>query len=80
MTQEEPKTVVKPYKVTVHFRGGSLNAVTVTIKCPYCKKEHVHGFGTGYRSPHCVPEVSGAEDYYLDCSEFSAKVREDDPR
>ena len=73
MAKKEDKTIVKPFKVVVHERGGKYVAIEVTVKCPYCGQEHTHGFGTGYRATMCKkPEGKG--DYWLDCESFDAKV------
>ena len=73
---EEPKTVVKPTKVLVMRGLGGKTVVCVQFKCPYCGETHQHGFGTGYRAPHCSPDKEEHSDYYLDCSNFKAEVVE----
>lgn len=40
------------------------------IKCPHCKKKHFHGWGTGYRGPHCTdPAMRAKGDYFVDCGD-----------
>lgn len=66
------KVIVKPFKVTVHERGGKYDCIEVTVKCPYCGEEHTHGFRTGYRTTMCKKQ--GQSDYWLDCDDFDAQV------
>jgi len=66
---------VKPFRLTLKVdKKGYISSegATVTIKCPYCGKEHTHGFLTGYRVPHCTePKHS---DYWVDCDKFTGEV------
>ena len=72
-TETEPIYRVKPFRLTLNFPVGDHleRGATVTIKCPYCRREHIHGFGTGYRVPHCFDDRG---DYWLDCDKFQGEV------
>ena len=78
---EENIPTIKPHKATVIIgMNGHIETVTVTIKCPYCGEEHIHGFGTGHRVSHCGPGKGDNSGYYLDCKNFSGTVEEYDKR
>jgi len=55
---------VKEKATKVVARKDGIHAV---IDCPYCGKEHRHGWagGDGFRSPHCVKPKERLNDYYL---------------
>ena len=66
MTKEISKAMVAPdkrrYPTVVPRREGK----QAIADCPYCGKEHVHGWGEGHRVADCFGPGSGAG-YYLDC-------------
>lgn len=38
------------------------------ITCPHCGNLHHHGWGTGYRSPHCSDmKMRDKGDYFVEC-------------
>lgn len=51
-------------------RYGRDTVRTVTIRCPYCSKRHVHGWplgdaAPGWRRPHCVDRIFDLPDYWI---------------
>ena len=43
---------------------GAACETAIVHECPYCGKEHTHGWGTGVRMSHCI---SSERPYYLFC-------------
>lgn len=40
------------------------------IKCPYCGDEHVHGWVSGFRVPHCMDKKHRDKpNYYIICND-----------
>lgn len=37
------------------------------IDCPYCSKEHRHGWRSGERVAHCQTNTTGTRQYYVKC-------------
>ena len=59
---------IKKDAVKVTARREGVHAV---IDCPYCGKEHRHGWagGSAFRSVHCIKPKERLDDYYIICEQ-----------
>lgn len=69
-----------PVAHVVHVSVGRRGQRTVTVRCPYCERTHVHGWPLndatpGTRQAHCHDRADGEHRSYRIVS-FDAPVRE----